>query len=626
MSLLEKNKKRILWLGLLGVMLLFLIHVNATIYESRPTTSSDPQSMAINDSYAYDSSSTTYTFINASISGNFSMYSFDVGSHSNSEDIKRIDLYLDMETYNFSASTWAILYSEDAGNTWNILRDYSSDNLSRQIISFNDIQELTDNDWTWNEISGDLWIRISINGNGNGSIKLYEVWINVTVDDNPPIVNLESPISNYNTTSSIVSFYYNVSDELSGIENCSLLINGIVNATNTSIVEGVTLNFTVSLGEGEYNWSVECYDNSSVYNRGVSEQRVIRIDQSPPSIDLLSPLNDSVWNISNDVNFSFKPSDITAISNCSLYINGSLAEFSSNVLNNQENLFTVYLENGFYEWWVNCTDIMGFENESQHYYLTVDVDLSPIVKLVVAPSNISLLAASNVSITCNATITDPDGLGEINNVKAVLYHYSSNINDPDTGEVHYTNNSCIMISNNGIDANYSCGFSITYYARPGTWTCNITATDIYNVNGSNTTTTTINELYAASVEPLFIDYGILNPGHNSSSDEIVIVYNRGNTEIDVALTGYAFFMGDGLAMNCTRGNISIGYEHYSMIPGLVYSSMTPLTTSLIQLDDFNLAPRTDSSDSYKYLYWKLGMPKGVKGNCSGYVRISIVPS
>ena len=79
-------------------------------------------------------------------------------------------------------------------------------------------------------------------------------------------------------------------------------------------------------------------------------------------------------------------------------------------------------------------------------------------------------------------------------------------------------------------------------------------------------------------------------------------------------------------MICDRGNITINYERYSLQSGLEYGSMSPLTTNLYQIDEFNLEPRTDNSESTKNIYWKLGMPKGVKGNCSGYVKISIVPS
>jgi len=611
---------------ILSIMLttLFLPRINSTVYVSKPLISDDT-GITTNESYAYDSSITTYAYMNDSNTGNFTMRNFDVGSHSNSEDIKKVNLIIRIETDNFTNNEWEILYSEDGGLSWNVLKDYSNENLTEQELNYT-LEEKTDGDWTWNEISGDLWIRIVLNKSiEEGSwIKIYDTYINVTVDDNPPTVVLIGPINNYNTTNETNTFEFNVTDELSGIENCSLYINEELNNTNDNIIEGAINNITSNLSEGEYTWEIRCYDNSSAYNLGISESRVIRVDKSPPEIMLISPENAYIWNESNNIIFEYETNDTTDISNCSLWINGSIYQTQESEKNKIEN-FTQYLDNGDYEWWINCTDILGFSNISEKRNLTVDVDLAPIVRNISIIDSIELVAGGTKLIICNTTVEDPDGATEIDSVEGILYKVNYEYGE-DNGSNHYTNTSCQLINSGTTVANYSCGFNLKYYAEPGEWKCKIIVKDIYGLNDTAQQNTSIKELFAADITPLYIDYGDLRPGYNSTVDQYLTISNKGNKEIDIAVTGYAISYGDGYAMICDRGNITINYERYSLQSGLEYGSMSPLTTNLYQIDEFNLEPRTDNSESTKNIYWKLGMPKGVKGNCSGYVKISIVPS
>jgi len=107
-----------------------------------------------------------------------------------------------------------------------------------------------------------------------GNIGISERRI-LNVDSAPPIINLISPLNNATISTSNVTFYYNVSDEMAGISNCSLMINGAINETNATITESTTQNFSKSLPNGNYNWSIECYDSNGWL--GTSEIRNITI-------------------------------------------------------------------------------------------------------------------------------------------------------------------------------------------------------------------------------------------------------------------------------------------------------------------------------------------------------------
>ena len=83
----------------------------------------------------------------------------------------------------------------------------------------------------------------------------------IAFDIIPPIINLEFPANNaLEERNKTITFKYNATDTLSDITNCSLYINALLNETDTNITEGVTQNFTKTLANDNYNWSVKCYD------------------------------------------------------------------------------------------------------------------------------------------------------------------------------------------------------------------------------------------------------------------------------------------------------------------------------------------------------------------------------
>jgi len=166
---------------------------------------------------------------------------------------------------------------------------------------------------------------------------------NVTIDISwfdtiPPNITLIAPANNtLNTTSHNIIFYYNVTDD-SAIANCSLVLNDIINQTNSSvIINASTNNFTATLIDGNYNWSINCTDSAG--NTGVSDvyNLTINITEagliSSPNITIrLSDDNKSVtlnWsNISNADSYRLYYSD-----NVSLIIYLNISNVPSNVYN-----------------------------------------------------------------------------------------------------------------------------------------------------------------------------------------------------------------------------------------------------------------------------------------------------
>jgi PGF-pre-PGF domain-containing protein len=116
---------------------------------------------------------------------------------------------------------------------------------------------------------------INHNYNSSGNRKYT---INVSIDTTSPVVNLMSPADNLILNSgSGISFIFNVTDK-SPILNCSLIINGNLSKTSTSITKNISQTITYSLPISVYNWQINCTDNSN--NIGTSLTRILYINST----------------------------------------------------------------------------------------------------------------------------------------------------------------------------------------------------------------------------------------------------------------------------------------------------------------------------------------------------------
>lgn len=89
----------------------------------------------------------------------------------------------------------------------------------------------------------------------------------ITFDNVTPVVNLSSPVENYSSSSSIVQFEFNFSDE--NIANCSLYVNDIFNSVNSSLTGSKGI-ISSSFSNGNYNWTINCTDLAG--NLGTSNE------------------------------------------------------------------------------------------------------------------------------------------------------------------------------------------------------------------------------------------------------------------------------------------------------------------------------------------------------------------
>jgi len=250
--------------------------------------------------------------------------------------------------------------------------------------------------------------------------------------------------------------------------------------------------------------------------------------------------------------------------------------------------------------------------------------------LAVPANEIDLNPASHRNVSCEAIIYEFDG-ESLQNASARLYDATnSDYIDSDDNNTHYTNNSCYIDSSYGgaNDHQIFCNFQVMYYANPGNWECLLKVEDNLTSQNNDSDTTLINTLLSVGL-PSLLDYG--SADSLEVSDEFVLnATNYGNVALNLSLEGYASSINDGFAMNCTMSetNISVHYQKYNLTetnPGPLnlaeFETYYLNLTSYPAIKNFNLNYRSDdsSNNAVNSTYWRLYVPAGVAGNCSGNI-------
>ncbi|MBR9677145.1 hypothetical protein GOV04_03320 [Candidatus Woesearchaeota archaeon] len=225
-------------------------------------------------------------------------------------------------------------------------------------------------------------------------------WFNVS--NTPPIVTLYNPSDPFWSNESTLFLYYNFSDN-NGAQNCSLLINGSI--YNTTFGDNVTNNdinnFSVTLGDNQYNWTVECYDGGGLYDSDTV--RTLYIDTTQPNARLVNPANESQL-ASGDVSFTINATDnLAPIINCNITLDG---QYLTNVNANNganTNFAEPGISDGVHYWNATCVDFAGNTNTSLIPWF--NVSQAPTVALNNPPPN----AYRQENVTFTFTPTDNDG-------------------------------------------------------------------------------------------------------------------------------------------------------------------------------------------------------------------------
>lgn len=138
-------------------------------------------------------------------------------------------------------------------------------------------------------------------------------------DLSAPTIVLNNPIDTYNSTTTSNIFSANVSDDV-GISYVILYGNfsgsWAKNSTNTSVVNGTQVNFTVALPNGYYKWTYWANDTgvNSTFN---STNRTLKVDTTSPTITINQPIDGGSYSNNNSINLNYTITDaLSTLGSC----------------------------------------------------------------------------------------------------------------------------------------------------------------------------------------------------------------------------------------------------------------------------------------------------------------------
>jgi invasion protein IalB len=195
---------------------------------------------------------------------------------------------------------------------------------------------------------------------------------NYSTDTTAPAVTLASPANNTTTNDTTPDFTFTATDDYSTTLNCTLYADSAPATNNASTLNGTTTTLAPSaLAEGVHSWGVRCADAAG--NTGLSVNRTLTIDATPPSLSGLSPADGTVTNDSTP-DLSFTATDaLNASLACTLLVDAAPGPANSSTLNATPTTLTAStLTDGAHAWSVRCTDDAGNSDTSASRSLTVD--------------------------------------------------------------------------------------------------------------------------------------------------------------------------------------------------------------------------------------------------------------
>ena len=350
---------------------------------------------------------------------------------------------------------------------------------------------------------------------------------------NSPDVTLNYPTNNTNYTTTEVDFNCTVSDDVK-VVNVSLMLDGVVNETNSSGLNNSVYNFTKILANGDTYWTCRAADNESKVT--TAGQRVISIDTFT-LVELIYPETANYTINVSDLNYTI----IDAYADYCWYSNDS-GVTNSTLQTCMDNWTDVYSIEGFNTWTVFMNDTFGNENYSSVTF-TKETELNSIALLLDGiEDNLSIELNTTVNITGNA--------------------YTLNFTYP--GLV------CLDIDHPEYGYNYTCGtgsvttnLTFDYFRKTTFWN----GTTTWNFSDFNLTGDTYftNETlnFTAHQYDEIDDLRFNISSLDSSSGEDIIFYDCNTTSFDRFYKG--FLIGNNIYLNQSVDSSGAVFYNWSNI-------------------------------------------------------------
>ena len=268
---------------------------------------------------------------------------------------------------------------------------------------------------------------------------------------------------------------------------------------------------------------------------------------------------------------------------------------------------------------------------------TPTVDTIVVSTTTPATTNVSAIdlnEAANRAVYISGQISHQDGCSVLasNGLSAVFYRtgvsgaQACSVDNLNCYQVNQAQGACAIIGCTGTETtvSYQCVVQVKHYADATdtgayineTWRAYAQIIDQNQLSGNNSIATEINSLSSLDIVG-GVDFGSLNLGTTSTVSLPLVLANRGNTTIDLRLSG--------TGLTCANGGvIPVEKQRYDLSSDTAYESMFSVSSSLDTIN-LNLDKQTSGTTSSKNLYFRLAMPpNGLRGACGGSVIILAV--
>ncbi len=317
------------------------------------------------------------------------------------------------------------------------------------VKSFNFINSYDINTTGWAE--GNITLIIYANDSAGNTRELRYDFV---VDNSPPLLTWNTPYANQKV-SGVVLVNLTATDVLSNVSAVLFSYNATNNFTmNVSeLIRFYEWNTSLTI-DGTYTMKVYGNDTSLPPNTR-TVNRLVQVDNTKPTIRLITPGNNT-YSTNATVIFNYETNDLNEITNCSLFINGSVNASSTSISQGMTQSFNTTLAELSYRWTLNCSDESGNTGtNSSEFLITIDTTTPTIVYAGGTENNATIFSRNWIFV--NVTITDLN----FNNVSFYLYYANGTlVNQTNyTGSQNFTNFTSLA------DSGYF--YNVTTYDKAG---------------------------------------------------------------------------------------------------------------------------------------------------------------
>ncbi|MBU0757372.1 MAG: hypothetical protein KKF44_04850, partial [Nanoarchaeota archaeon] len=512
------------------------------------------------------------------------------------------------EAENFSVTNtqlnFTVLDNLDTNLTCNLTLDSSVHTstfyVANNTVSSIDATDLSEGAHYWNVTCWDGGYDTNVNNINTSETRSFNVYI-------APEIGLISPGNNNWTNLATTIFYFNASDA-TGLENCSLIIDNEINATKTGneLENSGVSNFTVIFDSGTYNWSIECFDNTSLYLYNTSVTRSLYVDLALPE-PFIETQNQTWFNAATPLILFNITDNMDDLLNFTFYADGSINKqgVAGNATHNSTNLLA--LADGLHTIILEALDNAGNRKNSSGIEIYVDT-IDPSIELhdpqdTLETTNNTILfnftSYDNlaVNITCNLSLDSSVIWEGINATNGTENNFIKQIL---TSGTHYWNVTCIDLAGNTNTSE--------------TWYFTVPLPDL-TLNSSNIM---FNTSMPKEGENITINASVFNTGETNADDVIIqfIVVNDTNLNYSDGIQ-----INGNFSVNITsKSNVTVSVSWIGGAPGEYKFYVLvdpPIETggSIIEIDeDNNFAYNTLTITEYHTMVGSLSGILNIKQN------------